>query len=192
MKRDKKGEKKVNSDFFDRMSKTDTFASADMKGKNHFSVSRITPDHSNSHSNAWSKRKQEEKKVNSDLFDRMSKTDTFASADMKGKNHVPASRITPEHSNSHSNTWSKRKQIAFLNKTKKVENDFFDRVPRTETLSSADVNGKRHFSVTSLKPAKKTTGRTIQTTPGFFDRLSKTHTVSSAEKDVSKRGIIPN
>ena len=59
--------KKTTSDFFDRMSKAETYATADMKGKIDKTPKKVSSG----------------KKTTNSFFERMANTDTYASRDMK-------------------------------------------------------------------------------------------------------------
>ena len=100
-----------------------------------------------------------------DFFDRLSKTETYATADMKGKIDRTPKKVSSR---------------------KKTRDSFFDRMAKTDTFASADMKGKinRMTNVTSSKSGPKTTS-------AFFDRMSKAETYASLDmKRFSSRNFV--
>uniref|UniRef100_A0A7S3V6W8 Uncharacterized protein n=1 Tax=Chaetoceros debilis TaxID=122233 RepID=A0A7S3V6W8_9STRA len=80
-KNNKASEYKTTNDFFDRMSKSETYASADAKGK--IERNQKNPE---GKKNQWTRKERDPgQKTTSDFFDRLSKKETFSTADLKGK-----------------------------------------------------------------------------------------------------------
>lgn len=123
--------KKTTDAFFDRMSKTETYATADMKGmiertpssvsRSSTASSRLATPMSASRGNKSSKPQL----TSNDFFDRMAKTETYASKDMKGLNLIGGNdqkeEVTPRK----------------IGEGKTTTSDFFDRMARSQTASSA-------------------------------------------------------
>lgn len=159
----------AKQDFFDRMSKTDTFASADMKGKINRSATKLLTGAKNGSEYKGNKRKtlKKSRQLGNDLSQRMTKTETFASTDMKGKlnnstmvadkNKISQSRVNLRHNGM---------------------DNFFDRMSKADTFASADMKGKINRSSKSYKMQDQ---KDKKVSSDFFNRMSKTDTFASAD-----------
>mmetsp|Transcript_13867 Transcript_13867/g.20164 ORF Transcript_13867/g.20164 Transcript_13867/m.20164 type:complete len:1074 (-) Transcript_13867:53-3274(-) len=155
--RSKSTSKRTSNAFFDRMAYTETFASAQMKGLidtddgtskasngNGRPVSRgRSVKSSRSIKSTRSMRSTSRSQGGESFFDRMANTDTYASAQLKGKytfektaspRHTPASRYKPPPRS-----------------TPKSRMSIFDRLSSTQTLSSAGKNRKTPDSARSYR-----------------------------------------
>lgn len=168
----------VSPKIFDRLANTETFASAQMKGKIAERKRAKSAQRSTKSSNAF--------------FDRMAYTETFASAQMKG--------LIDASSKKKSNGEKSHSGRSIRSKAKAMGSSFWDRMSKTETYASATMKGNyippnQRSSTTSSSPRSYVTGRISPsakstssrsrkgyTTSSFFDRLSKTETLSSMQK----------
>jgi len=160
--------KKTTNAFFERMNKTDTFATASASIK-----PGILP-------NIVEKKKAPEIKTTNAFFDRMSKTETYATSTMKGKISLrKKNSVHPNKSRSTTNTKGKPSH------NQKTTNSFFNRMSKTETYATADMKGKISFQPTITSNGKRTTNN------AFFNRMSKTETYATADMKGKISGKIP-
>ena len=134
--------RKTTNGFFDRMSKTETVATAYMKGK----IDKSPPT------------KKALKKTTNAFFERMSKTDTFSTAKAR-----EMELGVEERQNKHKSA-------------RMTTNDFFERMSKTHTLSSTAK--ARGFDVEEREDKQQSIRLTNN---DFFERMSKTDTFSTAK-----------
>lgn len=136
-------DKRTTNAFFDRMSKTETYATSTMKGKVNPIAIASPP----------------RKMTTTAFFNRMSKTETFATSTMKGKVNPVVTASPPR---------------------KMTTTAFFERMSKTETFATSTMKGKINPNTTlPASPRKKTTN-------SFFDRMNKADTqASSMRKKIS-------
>jgi len=177
----------VSPRIFDRLASTETFASAQMKGK----IAQLRRPKSASRPGRTSK-------SSNAFFDRMAYTETFASAQMKGLIDASSKKNNGGKSTSGRSGRSTR--------SKAMGSSFWDRMSTTETYASASMkrkymaNGK--IAIPSASPRSYGTGRNSPsakssssrsrkgyTTNGFFDRLSKTDTLSSLQNKKDQSAV---
>lgn len=138
-KRSKSTSRKTSNAFFERMAYTETFASAKMKGLLDTSAKKKSTNRSSSRGRSVASAKStrsERRGLN--FWDRMSKTETYASAKMKGKiESGDYQGRSPTHSTrSAVSATASRRSTRSTSRTGETRTSFFERLSRTETLSS--------------------------------------------------------
>lgn len=175
----------VSPKIFDRLASTETYASAQMKGK-------IAAQPARSRSASAPRTT----KTSSAFFARMAYTETFASAQMKGLIDTTSKKNDGRPSS------RGRSSAGRSVRSEAKGTSFWDRMSKTETFASATMKGiynsnqrtstptvspKHYASGRSSPSARSTSSRTSRngkeyTTSSFFDRLSKMETLSSLQK----------
>lgn len=228
VERSKRHTKKTSNAFFERMCYTETFASAKMKGlidtspKKPRSTSR-----GRSVASARSTRSTRSTRTapgSTSFWDRMSNTETYASAKMKGKiEHVEYDRFADPTSPSQSAISARSVRSSRSTRTAQSSTSFFERLSRTETMSSRQKKKKsnsgsqtpgrerpssRNYSSTYSKPrstsrrsprstsssstptygvSKYLTTTTNPISPSARSYVSRDHSVGSAKSSRSAR-----
>jgi len=171
----------VSSSLFNRLAETETYASAQMKGK----------------IEAEPQQRSSGKTTNS-FFSRMAQADTYASANMKGsaRSKVKSNKArTDETANdaffnrmATEDTYAtasmkglSEKKVARPKCTRKTSNAFFSRMAVSDTFASATMKGKIEPSPNN-DPSPSPRKAKTKTNSSFFDRLSKAETSSSRRR----------